>query len=253
VLTSALWGLIQGLTEFLPISSSGHLILVPALVGLDEPSLAAATVLHLGTLLAIGAYYRSDLRRLVVEPLHPESRRLWTLLAVGTVPAAIVGFTLGDPIEIIFEEPWIVAVMLVVTGLVLALGLALPSGERTLDDAGWRDAAIVGVSQAFALIPGISRAGMTITAGMAQGMTRVDAARYAFLLGLPAIGGSGLINLYRLAGTGTFEAHLLVGVVTSAITGWFAISFLVRLLRARTMAPFAIYCVVGGIVSYLLV
>lgn len=253
MLTSALWGLVQGLTEFLPVSSSGHLILVATLLGVEEPGLATTTVLHLGTLVAIGAYYRSDLRRLVAEPLHPESRRLWMVLAVGTVPAAMVGFSLSDPIEIIFEEPWIVAIMLVVTGLVLGLGLLLPRGERGLGDVGWRDALVVGFGQAFALIPGISRAGMTITAGMAQGISRLDAARYAFLLGLPAIGGSGLINLYRLVDTGTFEAEVLVGVLTAAVSGWFAIAFLVRLLRARSMAPFAIYCVVAGIASYLLV
>jgi len=252
VLTSALWGLIQGLTEFLPVSSSGHLILVAALLGIDEPGLATTTVLHLGTLLAIGAYYWSDVRSLAVEPLAPHNRRLWLVLAIGTIPAAIAGFTLGDPIEIIFEEPWIVAVMLMVTGLVLALGVLLPRGERALPDVGWGDALVVGFSQAFALIPGISRAGMTITAGMAQGFSRVEAARYAFLLGLPAIGGAGLINLYRLVDSGSFEASVLVGVVTSAVSGWFAISFLVRLLKARTMAPFAIYCVVGGLVSYLL-
>jgi undecaprenyl-diphosphatase len=253
VLTSALWGLIQGLTEFLPVSSSGHLILVAALLGIDEPGLATTTVLHLGTLIAIGAYYWSDLRRLVTEPLHPENRRLWLVLMIGTIPAAIVGFTLGDPIEIIFEEPWIVAVMLVVTGLVLALGLLLPRGERAVADLRWGDAVVVGFSQAFALIPGISRAGMTITAGMAQGFSRVEAARYAFLLGLPAIGGAGVINLYRLIDSGSFEAHVLVGVLTSAVSGWFAIGFLVRLLRSRTMAPFAAYCVIGGVLSYLLV
>ena len=253
MLTAALWGLIQGITEFLPISSSGHLVLVPALLGVDEPDLATTAVLHLGTLLAVVWFYRRDLLGLVTAPRSPESRTIWMLLVIGTVPAAIVGLGLGDPIEIIFDEPWLVAVALVVTGLVLAAGLLLPPGDRKLTSGRWPDAVVVGMAQAFALIPGISRSGMTITAGMAQGLERVQAARYGFLLAVPAITGAGLIQGYELIDAGTFEASLLVGVLTAAISGYFAISLLVRLLGARSMAPFALYCVVGGAVSYFLV
>src|SRR3990172_6870234 len=135
MVTAILWGFVQGLTEFLPVSSSAHLILVPALLGMDEPDLATTAVLHIGTLLALVWYYRRELVGLVTAPRSPHNRRLWVLLvvgtipaglirppppgAVGTIPAAIIGLTLRSPIEIIFSDPWIVAVCLVITGVVL--------------------------------------------------------------------------------------------------------------------------------------
>ena len=253
VLTAAFWGLIQGLTEFLPISSSGHLVLIPELLGMDEPDLATSALLHVGTLLAVLWYYRSDLARLTHVRSDPEARRILALLAIGTIPAAIVGITLDGPIEIVLDEPWIVAVALIVTGLVLAVGLLLTQGTRRLEQGRPGDAVVVGLAQAFALVPGISRSGMTITAGIAQGLDRVQAARYAFLLAIPAIAGAGLLEGIKLADAGGFEPSLLVGVATAAISGYVAISFLIRLLARAGMAPFAAYCIVFGTVAYLLV
>ena len=253
MLTAALWGLVQGLTEFLPISSSGHLVLVPALLGIDEPDLATSAVLHLGTLAAAVWYYRHDLMTAARFRTDPNGRRIVWLLAIGTIPAAIAGTTLDGPLEIVFDEPWIAAVALVVTGLLLLASLALPVGERRLEDGRWPDALVVGMAQAFALVPGISRSGMTITAGMAQGLSRVEAARYGFLLAVPAIAGAGVLEGRRLLDAGGFEPQLLVGVVVAAVTGYAAISFLVGLLARRGMAPFAAYCIVAGTVAYFLV
>jgi len=253
VLTAALWGLIQGLTEFLPVSSSGHLVLVPAIFGFDEPSLAASVMLHLGTLLAVVAYYRRDLLRLVHLRTDPEARRILMLLAVGTIPAALVGLTLEGPIETVLSEPWMVAVQLMVSGAILVFALLVARGVRRLAEGRWPDGVVVGLAQAFALIPGISRSGMTITAGMAQGFQRSEAARYAFLLSIPAIAGAGLLEGLDLLKYGGFTWGLLVGMGVAALTGYLAIALLLRALARVGLIPFAAYCLVFGAVAYFLV
>lgn len=253
MVTAALWGFVQGLTEFLPISSSGHLVLVPALLGLDEPDLATSAVLHLGTLVAVLWYYRRDLFALVRHPGSPRSRRVLTLLVIGTIPAAVIGLTLDSPIEIIFTEPWIVAVLLMVTGSVLLLAHRLGGGERTLEDVRPTDAVVVGMAQAFALLPGVSRSGMTITGALAQGFSRVEAARLGFLLGIPAIAGAGALEAVDLVQTGGFSPSLLVGTLVAAITGYLAITTLIRLIGRYGLLPYALYCLVFGAVAYLLV
>jgi undecaprenyl-diphosphatase len=251
MVTAAFWGFIQGITEFLPISSSGHLSLVPALFGMEEPDLATTAVLHLGTLAAVVWFYRREVIGLVTRPLAPDNRHLWMLLIIGTIPAAIAGLTLDGPLEVIFSEPWMAAVALIVTGVIIGLSRWLPLGDRRVGDARIPDALIVGMAQAVALVPGISRSGMTITASLAQGMTRVEAARFAFLLGIPAIAGAGLLEGMELIGGGGFEPSLLVGVAVAAITGYAAISFLVRLITRIGIAPYAIYCILFGLFAYL--
>lgn len=253
MLTAAFWGLVQGLTEFLPISSSGHLVLIPALLGMDEPDLATTAVLHLGTLLAILWYYRSDVAGLVLRPVSRASRRIWWLLILGTIPAAVIGLTLESPIEVVFSEPWIVAICLMITGVLLLGSHFLPKGHRRVEDARSADAGVVGMAQAFALLPGISRSGMTITAGMAQGLSRTEAARYGFLLGIPAIAGAGTLEAIELIDSGGFEASLLVGTAVAAVTGYAAISVLIRLIGRFGLLPFALYCLAFGAASYLLV
>jgi undecaprenyl-diphosphatase len=253
VLNAAFWGLVQGLTEFLPISSSGHLVLVPALLNAEEPDLATSVMLHLGTLVAVVWFYRHDLRKLTRFRTDPEARLILLLLAVGTIPAALIGLTLRGPIEIVFDDPKIAAVALIITGSILAFGLLLPAGARRLPSGRIPDALVVGVAQAFALIPGISRSGMTITAGMAQGFERVEAARFAFLLAIPSIAGAGLLEGIDLVADGGFEAGVLVGMAVAAVSGYAAIAFLLRLLTRVGMAPFAAYCIVFGTVAFFLV
>lgn len=253
MLTAAAWGLIQGLTEFLPISSSGHLVLIPALFGFEEPSLAASVMLHLGTLVAVVAYYRSDLLRLLHLRTDPEARRVLLLLAIGTVPAALVGLTLHGPIEVVFSEPWLAAVALMVTGVILIFTLLVGRGIRRLAEGRWTDGAVVGLAQAFALLPGISRSGMTIAAGMAQGFQRTEAARFAFLLSIPAIAGAALIDGIDLVERGGFTWDLLLGMAVAAVVGYLAIAGLLRILVRVGLLPFALYCLAFGAVAYLLV
>ena len=253
MLISALWGLVQGLTEFLPISSSGHLVLIPAIFGKEQPDLATTAVLHLGTLAAILWYYRRDIIGLIVRPRSPESRTIWKLLIIGTIPATVIGLGLKGPIEVIFSEAWIVAVSLLVTGLVLAAASLVPVGTRVVEDGRWLDGVVVGIAQAFALLPGISRSGMTMTAALAQGFDRAQSARFAFLLGVPAIAGAGLLEGMDLIQQGDFRPSTLVGMLVAGIVGYLAISMLVRLLARHGLLPFAIYCIVFGATAYFLV
>jgi undecaprenyl-diphosphatase len=252
VLTAALWGLIQGLTEFLPVSSSGHLVLIPALFHFDEPTLATTVMLHVGTLLAVVAYYRRDLLLLLRFRNNAVARRLWMLLIIGTIPAAAVGLAFKNPIDTVFETPWIAAVMLMVTGAVLAFSVLVAQGMRRLAQGRWTDGVVVGLAEAFALLPGISRSGMTITAGMAQGFERSEAARYSFLLAIPAIAGAGLFDGIDLVRSGGFTADLLVGMAVAAVVGYVAIAFLLRVLQRVGLLPFAVYCLAAGAIAYIL-
>lgn len=253
MLSAIIWGLVQGLTEFLPISSSGHLVLVPAflsLMGLDleEPSLAVSAVLHLGTLVAVVAYFRSDIARMFRFRTDPEARRLWLLIGLGTIPA-LIGLPLSGPLERLQDDPALVGIALIVTGVILFVGSRIPFGQRRLETGKPLDAVAVGLAQALALIPGISRSGSTIVAGTMRAFTPVEAARYSFLLGIPTIAGGGLISLLQVSESGTFDASLWVGMAVAAVSGYAAISLLLAAMRRVGLIPFAIYAVVAGLAS----
>jgi undecaprenyl-diphosphatase len=252
VLTAIIWGLVQGLTEFLPVSSSAHLILVPALLDLDEPDLATTAVLHIGTLLALLWYYRRELIGMVRAPQAPHNRRLWMLLIIGTIPAAIIGLTLPSRSDHLLD-PWIVALSLVVTGLILVIAHRLIPGRRTVDDGTVSDALVVGMAQAIALIPGISRSGMTMTAGLAQGMSREESARLTFLLGIPAIAGAGAIEMLDVINNGGISPELLVGTAVAGVSGYFAVSIFVKLIARKGLLAYALYCLAFGTAAYFLV
>lgn len=253
MLDAIIWGLVQGLTEFLPISSSGHLVLVPALLEaagatVSDPDLATSAVLHLGTLAAVLAYYRSDLVALARFRVDPEARRVLGLLALGTVPA-LVGLPLEGQIAAFESNPRAVAVALLVTAVILFASTRIPIRSRRLEDGTPLDAVIVGVSQAFSLVPGISRSGSTITAGLSRGLAREQAARYSFLLAIPTIAGGGLLSLGELVSGGVDLGPILVGFVVALITGYLAIALLLRVLVTRGFSPFVLYCLVVGTVS----
>ena len=246
-----LWGLIQGLTEFLPISSSGHLVLIPALLGTDGPDLATSATLHLGTLIAVLVFYRADLARM--GRFDRIGRKLITLIVIGTIPAAVLGLVFRDQLDRINETPKAVAVFLVITGIVLLSTMLIRFGDRTIDRLRPLDSIVVGTAQAFALVPGISRSGMTISADLARGLNRLDAARFAFLLGIPAIAGGGLLSLLDLMEEGGgVPASTWVGMVVAAFSGYAAIALLLRVLGRVGLAPFGIYCVVAGTLSFVL-
>lgn len=248
MLNAILWGAIQGLTEFLPISSSGHLVLIPALLGREGPDLATSAMLHLGTLVAVVVYYRTDLVRMA--RFDRTGRRMITIIIVGTVPAVILGLAFESKLDELTERPSVVAVMLIVTGIILLSTMLLRPGRRTTEELRPSDAGLIGLAQSFALIPGISRSGMTISAGLARGMERVEAARFAFLLGIPVIAGAGLLSVERaVSDGGGITASTIAGMVVAAVSGYWAIAFLIRVLSKTGLAPFGIYCVAFGTIA----
>ena len=250
---AAFWGLVQGLTEFLPVSSSGHLVIVPAALEMEDPDLAITAVLHLGTLLAVVAYYRADLARLARFRHDPTARRIIWLLALGTVPAAVLGIAFESTLDDLFDSPTAVGWALIGTGLILLASARFRSRQRRLDAATPRDALVVGAAQAAALVPGISRSGATITAGLAAGFDRVEAARFSFLLSIPAITGGGLLQAIDLAGQGGLRLEVFVGAAVAAVSGYLAIAVLIRLLTRVGLVPFTAYCFLVGIASVLFI
>lgn len=253
MIEAIIWGLVQGLTEFLPVSSSGHLVLVPAFLshaGMDiaAPELAVSAVLHLGTLVAVLAYYRKDLLNLTRAATDPEARRVLGLLALGTVPA-LIGLAVKDSLDRLEENPRAVAVALLFTGLVLAVGSRLTVGDRRLESSTPRHALRVGIAQAMALVPGVSRSGMTITEGLRTGLAPAEAAKFSFLLAIPTIAGGGLLSLLELTNAEVSFGPILVGLAVSAVSGYLAIAALLKALAKVGFAPFSIYCLVVGVAA----
>lgn len=250
MLEAAFWGLIQGLTEFLPISSSGHLVLVPALLGQDPPDLATTAMLHLGTLLAVLVYFRADVADVLT--FTEKGRRLLKLLLIGTIPAAFIGLSLESQFEWLNDRPRGVALALLLTGVVLFSTRWIRRGERTTDEVGVKDTILIGLGQALALIPGVSRSGSTISTGLLRGFTDTEAARFSFLLGIPAIAGAGLLGGKDLIDSGTgIGVEVLAGVVVAAVSGYAAIAFLLRLIGRTGLSPFGLYCIVAATVALL--
>lgn len=265
VLQAIVLGLTQGITEFAPVSSSGHLILVPWLFGwqLDDASLAKTfdVALHIGTLLGAVAYFRSDLMRYLAAFVRSiadrridgtDARIAWALV-VGTVPGAIVGATLEDLIQDRLGAPWLIALMLVVFGAVLVVVDRRAPAERTVDDVTVGRGLLLGVAQAFALQPGVSRSGITITAARALGLDRASAARVSFLLSLPIIAGAGIFKGAEVASTGIPSAMIgpfLAGMAASAVSGFAVIWFLLSYLRRHAFTAFLAYRVIVAIVVF---
>jgi undecaprenyl-diphosphatase len=252
-------GIVQGLTEFLPISSSGHLILVPELLGWTDTfidSLAFSVVLHGGTLVALLVYFRDDWRRLIpagFAALRDRSfgddadRRLAWLLVASTIPAAIAALLFNDVVEKAVRQPGLVAVMLVVAGAALWLADTWGPRTRVIGGLTFRGALGIGAAQALALIPGVSRSGISMSAALFAGLDRADAARYSFLMATPITAMAVAYEVLKLAKGevgGAEPATLIVGVVASFVAGILAIAVLLRYVRTRSFNVFVIYRVV---------
>lgn len=254
LLRAAILGIVQGLTEFIPVSSSGHLILVPALFGWKDQGLAFDVGLHLGTLLALLAYFWRDwltmMRRTLVDAgryrtevagYSQESKLLFALV-VGSIPVAVVGLLFGDWIEENVRQAWVVALGLALAGTVIFVVDRNGKHIRTLDEFGIREALLVGCAQTLALVPGVSRSGSTITTGVFLDFRRDAAARFAFLLGTPAIVGAALLKSVDLGHEWRHEFDVIaLGFVASAVTGFAVIHFLLRYLRTRSLLIFVVY------------
>jgi undecaprenyl-diphosphatase len=241
-------GAVQGLTEFLPVSSSAHLILVPWLLRWEDPGLAFDVVLHLGTLLALLVYYWREWLDMGMSLAdgRPLPRRLLYLLIVASVPGAIIGVLLEKQAETIFRSPILIACTLAVMGVALWVADWIGSKKRKIEDIKLLDALLIGLSQALAIIPGVSRSGATITTARILGLERADAANFSFLMATPIIAGAGMLEVRKLAHSG-MVAQLGWGFVVSAVFGIAAIAGLLSFVRTRTYRPFAIYRIVLGV------
>ncbi len=272
-------GVVQGLTEFLPISSSGHLIIFPWLFGWETSDLSFDASLHLGTLVAVVVYFWRDIARMIaaiplalrqpVALLSGEGRdpraadaRLGLFIVVATIPGLVAGLLFESRIEELFhtdENSTIaiatIATMLIVVGIVMWVAERVGRRNRRIGGMRWVDAAVIGCAQALALIPGTSRSGATITAGLFRGLERADAARFSFLAGMPLILGAGLLSVVEVIQEGTDGDELLVyalGGVTAAIVGFATIWGLLRFLQRQSTFVFTVYRIVFGLFLFLM-
>lgn len=254
---AALLGAVQGLTEFLPISSKTHLVVVPALLGEDPPSLEFIVLLHLGTFVALLAYFARDLVRIVSDLGRPssEGRRIALLLVLATIPAAVVGALFEETFERLLSNPRGVAYALLATAAILvgAEWIAGTVGRNRLARPlraapSTRDAVGMGIAQAFALLPGVSRSASTMGTGLALGLTREAAARFAFLMAIPAIAGANVIELPDALSGGIGRAEV-AGFLSALVVGYASVAVLLRYLRRWNFLPFAAYCAVAAVVA----
>lgn len=253
-------GILQGTTEFVPVSSSGHLVLVPWLLGWGSPGLTFGVAVHFGTMFGVLLYFwrewwamfRAVLRWPKTRGEDDPDRRLFLLLALGTIPAAVIGGIFEGFFTEVFEHPLVAALMLLVTAGLLILGERIGKSTRSLTDMRWRDSLFIGFAQALAIFPGISRSGATIAAGRLRDVRRDDAARFSFLLASPIIFGAGLIRLTEMLQTGMEGSTwfiLLAGFLSALISGYLVIHWLLNYLRTRSTTIFAVYCVAASIFS----
>jgi undecaprenyl-diphosphatase len=258
-LESIVLGIVQGLTEFLPVSSSGHLVVVPAMVGWEQPELTFDLVLHLGTLIAVVFAFRQELWVLALGVVgrgdDPRTaRRLVWLLFLGSIPAAIAGIAFGSFFEDRFDDPIATCFELLATAAILLAAewfIRRGEGHEPVDEA---RAGIIGVAQAVAILPGISRSGATIAAGLVTKVSREDAARYSFLLAIPAIAGAVATKVPDVA-DGTFEitGPVIAGFLAATLVGWLSIEWLLRYVRTHSFVPFAIYLIIAAPIAALII
>lgn len=252
--------IVQALTEFLPVSSTAHLALFPWLFGWKDPGLTFDVAVHAGTLVAVLIYFWRlwvDMLKAVVRPSNPDdpnvrqNRKLLGFLVLGTLPAAFAGWTLKHAAEHQFRQPTVIGVALITVGLLMWAGDRLQAQDRRLGHLTLADPLLVGLAQAFAIIPGVSRSGITMTAGLFRGMSRQTAAQFSFLLAAPVIGGAALkevVEVYRQGLPPEMHLPMLVGVVVAALVGYPVIAVLIRYLERRTFTIFVIYRIALGVI-----
>jgi len=266
LLQATVYGIVQGLSEFLPISSTAHLRIVPALLGWEDPGAAYTAIIQLGTTAAVVLYFAKDIGRIAKawfagiarkEPFADLDSRMGWYVIVGTVPVVVLGLALKGFIEHEFRSLYVVAFALIGLAVLLALAEKLAKHARPLESVTMRDAVVVGLAQAVALIPGASRSGSTLTGGLFLGLKRDAAARFSFLLSIPATVAAGIFEARHVfdakpAGGGLTAGPLIVGTLVSFAFGLGSIAWLLRYLRTRSTAIFIVYRVALGAMLLLL-
>ncbi len=258
-------GAVQGLTEVLPISSSAHLIIIPKLLGWPESGLTFDVALHVGSFIALALYFWRDIFDMTYnffssisgKGLQTSGNRLPWYIIIGTVPAAIVGKTLEEPIENIFRHsPTLICLFLISFGLLLAFADTTGAKRWKLDKITLKAALLIGLAQCLALVPGVSRSGITITAALLLGYNRESSARFSFLLSLPIVCGAAILKVGHLLKTGIPAGEttpLLIGVASSAFFGYLSVVFLLKLVQRYSLYPFVWYRLAAGVIFLLLV
>ncbi|MGD0021751.1 MAG: undecaprenyl-diphosphatase UppP [Smithellaceae bacterium] len=249
-LQAAILGLVQGLGEFLPISSSAHLVLIPWLFKWKDPGLTFDIALHIGTLIAVAIYFWKDWLRLITKGLtdvrSTEGRLFWYLVA-ATIPGAIVGFLLEKKAETIFREPILIATMLILLGVLLYWADRKSAKNIEMNRITFSTSLFIGLSQALAIIPGVSRSGITMTTGLLLGLTREGAVRFSFLLSAPIIFGAALVKVpHLISNPAEITINFIIGVLVSFVTGILSIGFLLRYVQTKNFLPFSWYRFILG-------
>jgi undecaprenyl-diphosphatase len=263
-LQAVVLGTLQGLTEFLPISSSAHLRIFPELFGWGDPGAAFTAVIQIGTELAVLIYFREDIWRIgsawLKSLFRPEYRghldaRMGWFIIFGSLPIVVLGILLKDVIERDFRNLWIIGTTLIVLGIVLGIADRVGRTDRLIKDMSLRDAVLMGMAQAMALIPGVSRSGATLSMGRFLGYDREAATRYAFLLAIPAVVGAGLFEIPEISGGDNLYGWgpTLLATVVSFVVGYAAIAWLLRYVSTRSYTPFVLYRVALGAATLVLV
>ena len=254
VFQALILGIIQGLSEFLPVSSSAHLLLAPWILHWPDPGLAFDVALHFGTLVAVLWYFWAEWIALLIAAKdiivkrrsETETERRVLFLIIATIPGAIAGLALEKQAESTFRDPRLVAVTLIVMGILLWFTDRFAARDRPLGTMRWTDALLVGIAQMFAIIPGVSRSGSTITAGRALRFTREDAAIFSFLMSMPIIAAAAVLKMPQAIREQGLSAPMIVGILASAVSGWLAISVLLRVVTRHSYGVFAAYRVLLG-------
>jgi len=251
-------GVVQGLTEFIPVSSSGHLVFFQSLFGLKEPQLFFDIMLHLGTLMAVVVFFRGDIweiarrvRRSLKEKESYPSTKIFIWIILATIPTGLMGILLKDWFESLFSEPKIVGGMLLITGSILWLTRLANKEGRTIESMTWIDSILIGIAQGIAIIPGISRSGATISAGLFRGLDRELSGKFSFLLSIPAILGATVLHLREIGTQGEIGLSFL-GMAVAFIVGLVSLMLLMKIIRQGKISSFSYYCWGMGITMILL-
>ena len=246
-------GALQGLTEFLPVSSSGHLVIGQYFLGLREPELIFDVAVHFATMIAVIIHFRQDIGKLwssLFKRSELEGRRTVLIIIIGTIPAAIVGLFFGDFFAGLFSSAKFAAWMLLVTGGILMSTLIPSRGTKRMFGLKWYDALIVGIAQALAILPGISRSGATIVTSLHINFRKNDAAKFSFLLSLPAILGASVIQLRDVASINAeFIVPMIIGMITAGFTGYLAVALMLKIVNRGRLFYFAPYCFIVGVIT----
>ena len=252
IIESIFLGVIQGITEFLPISSSGHLVISQEILGLNSPGNLIEVATHLGTLISVIIVYKKDIFDVLSDFINSKDRKFIFLLLIGTIPSVLIGFGGKSIILTLFESSKMVSVCLMITGVVLLLSNRIYKSESILNES---NSFLIGLSQAFAIIPGISRSGMTITIGMMLGIPPKEAARFSFLLAIPVILGAGILTaIDPISESAELRFEVLFSAfLTSFLVGFFCLKWLLKILNNGKFHLFGYYCIIFGLLTIIFV